>query len=89
MMGMTTHRMPRLYTPYIPKGATRPTQNTSLVELSLATFMGIVRPDVWEEGYRAVEGKRSEMDEEVDGGSRPLFRALSIDMKTNRDKHNS
>jgi len=27
---MTTHRMPRLYAPYIPKGPTRPTQNASV-----------------------------------------------------------
>jgi hypothetical protein len=54
--------------------------------------MGIERPDVWEVSYRAVEGsegKESEMHEEVDGGSRPLFRGLSIDMKTNRDNQNS
>jgi len=30
MMGMTTHLMRRLYAPYIPKGAIRPTQNSSL-----------------------------------------------------------
>jgi hypothetical protein len=33
MIGMTTHRMPRLYSPYIPKGPTRPTQNASLAEV--------------------------------------------------------
>jgi len=42
-------------------------------ELSLATFMGIERPDVWEEGCRAVQEKGSEMHEESDGVSRPLF----------------
>ena len=30
MMRMTTRRMSRLYAPYIPKGATRPTQNASI-----------------------------------------------------------
>jgi hypothetical protein len=65
-----------------------------LPELSLATFIGVGRPDVWEEGYRAVdvkgrERKGSGMDGEVDSGRLPLFRGLSIDMKTYRDNHNS
>jgi hypothetical protein len=46
--------------------------------------MGIVRPDVWEKRYRALQRRGSEMV-----GVGHYFSGFSLDMKTNTDNQNS
>jgi len=48
--------------PICPKAQHGQPRTLVLPELSLATFVGIGKPDVWEECYRAVEGKGRERE---------------------------